>query len=246
MAIHEGNTKDMNIDNIKFKILAYGPPGSGKTFFGATMPKPYFIVLDRGLKGLAVRGEAVPYVEVDTYEDVMQVLAEIGSGRRAADCESIVLDHLTELTPLVIDSTLRGARKEDMNMGLWGVAKDKLRVLIHQLTNLSDDSSMAKRFHTLMISHESVEKNELRGGVWGIPNTIGQFAYQVGGWFDLFLYFHQEVTWNNGKQIPSWKMNAVKYVDFEAKDRLGILEPTEENNFQVIIDRFKEKAHASN
>lgn len=246
MAIREGNTKDMDITNMKFKILAYGPPGSGKTYFGSTMPKPYFIAIDRGLKGLAVRKEAVPYVEVDTYEDIITVLAQIKAGTRAQGCESIVIDHLTELSPLVVEATLRGANKRVMDQGLWGVAKDKLRVLVHDLTALSDDTTLNKRFHTLMISHEQIEKNDIRGGIWGTPATIGKFAYDVGGWFDLFLYFRQDVEWKNGKQIPTWNMHTIQYVDFVAKDRLSILNTVEKNDFQVIVDRFKEKTNGNN
>lgn len=239
--IREGNTKDMNLQNIKFKVLGYGPPGSGKTYFGTTAPKPYFIALDRGLKGVAVRKMDIPYVEVDTYQDIMTVLEEISTGKRAKDRETIVIDHLSDVSPLVIDATLQEANKKHMDKGLWGVAKDKLRVMIHELTSLSD----LKGFHTIMLAHEQIEKSELRGGTWGTPNTIGQLAYNVGGWFDLFLYFQQEVRWQNGKQLPEWKMHTVKYVDFVAKDRLSILQPTEDNNFDVIVRRFKEKLDAT-
>lgn len=238
--IRDGNTKDMNLDNIAFKILCYGPPGSGKTYFASTAPKPYFITTDMGLKGIAVRKEEVPYASVESYEDVMKVLEEIASGQRANGASTIVLDHFTDLTPMVLESTMKQAGKTAMNEGLWGVAKDKLRVLVHTFTGLSDK----KGLHTIMLAHEKVEKNELRGGIFGSPNTIGQFSYNIGGWFDLFLYFRQEVRWQNGKQSPSWSMYSVNYVDFVAKDRLGILEPTEQNTFDTIEQRWKEKTNA--
>ncbi len=245
MAIHEGNTKDVSVSNARFKILAYGAPGSGKTYFGSTMPKPYFISLDGGLLGLSVRKLAVPYVQVDTFEDLTQVLMQIRNVTRAQDRESIIIDHLTALSPLVVDATLRAANKRVMDIGLWGAAKDRLRVLINDFTGLADDPGLKKHFHTCMLSHEQIERDEVRGGTWGTPATIGQFSYYVGGWFDLFLYFEQVTEWKNGKQIPSWVMRSLKYVDYVARDRLGILQPAEENNFQIILDRFKEKTDAT-
>jgi len=236
----EGNTKDIDLSSVRFKILAYGPPGAGKTYFSSTAPKPYFISTDMGLNGLAVRGLEVPYVHVETWHDVVSAVEQIHSGRRAQGCETIVIDHFTDLTPLVKDATMSEANKSTMNEGLWAVAKDKLRNLVHTFTSLSDK----KGLHTIIIAHEKVEKNELRGGIWGTPNTIGQFSYQMGGWFDLYLYFRQEVRWQNGKQSPSWSMHSVNYVDFVAKDRLGILEPTENNTFDTIMERWKEKTDA--
>lgn len=231
MAIKESNTKSEGIGNEKLKILIYGPPGSGKTWFGEHMPKPYFISIDKGLIGAKARGSDVDYAEVDTFEDVEQVVLDITNERRAKGRETIILDHLTALTDPICDYVLQKQGKKQMDLYSWGLAVDNIKRILKLMLDL------ANRYHVIVIAHEQLEKNELRGGVWGIPQTIGKFSYHVGGLFDLYLYAVQEMYWEAGKRKANYVLHTVEYGSFKAKDRIGLLDTVEPNDAQNIVTK---------
>lgn len=239
--IQEGTTQGLISSDFNLKTLVYGAPGTGKTWFGGTHPKPYFVAKDRNLLGLAAAGKDIDYVFIDTYEDAVSVLEQIYNGQRAKNARSIIFDNITFMTDAIVRTVKEKHGKGSkvnatgMNRELWGVASDYLKELIHQLLKLSD------KFHLCVIAHEQIEKEELTGGVYGNPSTIGKMAYHIGGYFDLFLYARQNVVWDNGKQVKTYKMNTVKFGSFNAKDLIGVLDPEEPNDFTVIYDKVKGK-----
>ena len=224
--------KGGDISNDKLTMLVYGAPGSGKTWFAGHMPKPYFISLDRGLIGLKKHKVPIQGVEIETYDEALAVVYDLTNGKRGTGCETLVLDHLTVLGEMALETALKQQNKTKADLHTWGVTVDKVRFLIKLLLDLSN------KFHILVLSHEQIEKNELRGGVFGTPATIGKFAYHVGGLFDCFFYTRQESEWKTGKQIPKWVVHTTDYVDFKAKDRLGVLDVVEPNDPSVILGKI--------
>jgi hypothetical protein len=240
MAIFESSTGIMKPWEMNISILSYGPPGSGKTRFAATMPDPYFISLDGGLKGLAVLGLKIPYVAVETYSDMVQVINEIKIGKRAVGRKSIIFDHLSEATDPIVRDVLGETSKKRMDLNTWGIAVDKLKYLVKSFVDLNT------KFHINMIAHEQVEKDEIRGEIMGTPATIGKFAQSIGGMFNLFLYHQQNAQHVAGKQVPTFKIHTVSYGFFKAKDQLGVLDTIEDNDFNIIISKLKEASNAPN
>lgn len=235
--IKEGNTKDDKDVALKSKlsVLIYGGPGSGKTYFGATMPKPYFIFLDKeGKKWLQLNARDASYADVDTYQDVVQVLTEIQNGKRAQDRESIVFDHLTFLTQMSIDKVKKERNATQMTQQLWGFVSEDVRNVVRQVISLQN------KFHVCMISHEQVEKDDMRGETIGSPNTVGKFTHDIGGYFNLFLYAKcSEVAQAQGAK-REFKVYSINVGRYRAKDLLSLLNYEEPNDFQVILDKFKE------
>lgn len=216
----------------KVSWLLYGPPGSGKTWFGGHMPNPFFISVDNGLIGLKKKKVPIQAVEVDRYDDVVTVIGDISMGKRAKDCQTIVFDHVTELGELAKQSALQESNKVKTDLNVWGVTVDKIRYVIRQLLNLQSN------FHIVVLAHEQIEKNELRGGIFGTPATIGKFAYHIGGMFDLFLYANQEVQYKNGEKIRMWSLYTMDFEEFKAKDRLGVLDVVESSDPQVLLNKI--------
>lgn len=222
-----------NMQISKLAILIYGPPGSGKTWFGLHMPKPYFLAYDKqGMLGAKYNKIPVDGVEIDTYDDFNAVIAQIQSGARAKDNETIVLDHLTLHGEAIKQSMLEKNRKQKADLAIWGEVADHLRVSMKTLIDLT------KKFHVVVLAHEQIEKNEVRGGIFGTPATVGKFAYYVGGMFNLFMYSEQQMEWNNGKQTPKWVLHTSQYTDFRAKDGIGKLDVVEPNDPSTILGKI--------
>lgn len=232
MAIKEGSASNADISQEKLRVLIYGPPGSGKTWFGANMPKPYFISVDKGLIGVKKAKLDVDYAECATFEDVEQVIIDITNGRRAGGRETLVLDHLTELTKPVCEFVMKQENKKKMDLQAWGIAVDNLRRVLRMLLDLSN------KYHIVVIAHEQIDRDEFDGKIIGTASTIGKFSYHVGGLFDLFLYANQESYWEGGKKKAAYKLHTVDFGSFKAKDRVGVLDTVEDNNPEQIIHKI--------
>jgi hypothetical protein len=228
-----GNTRDMT--KFYMNMFLYGQWGSGKSWFLGTMPKPYLIVTERLPMGLGIAGKAIDYVKVESMEDLHQVMDEIALGKRAAGAESIGLDSLSDLTPLIIEHVLAQQKKQRMTLECWGIAVDYVRVFVRKLIELG------KTRHIAITAKAIVTKDELTGATMGVPETIGKFAYVVPGMFDEVFYCQQDTSWVNGKQITSWKMNTVGVANYPAKDGLGVLAPVEPNDFSTIYAKVLAK-----
>lgn len=215
-------------------LLVYGGPGSGKTWFGTTMDSPFFLSIDNGLIKAKMDAKDIDYVEPASVTEVQQAIAMIKQGQLAKGRKSIILDHGTLLTDLAVQETLQENGSDKMNLQLWGFASSKVR------ETLKSFFSLGKFFHTCAIFHEQIDKDDLRGEILGLPNTIGKLAQELGGFVDLFLYAKQETFFKDGKPAPEWKLYSVNLGSFKAKDRLGVLGVAEPNDFNTIYSKFQE------
>jgi hypothetical protein len=230
----EGNTGNPVTTN-RFTTLIYGESGSGKTTFCTTMPKPYLIVTERVPQGFDAQERKVPYVKVETFEEFMSVLDEVIAKRRAADAESICIDSLTEMTPLITNYLLRKHNKERMTLELWGIAVDHLRTSIRRFL-----TEVSKRAYTCVTALQEVSKDEYTGEIIGGVDTIGKFSGQVPAFFDLTLYTRQKTAYNptTQKSEPAWCLTCVKYGRFPAKDGLGFLLAEEPVDFSNLLTKY--------
>ena len=73
------NAKNLTAADVKLSAAVYGKSGTGKTTFGASFPKPFFLDIDGGL--LSVRGQDVSYIDLTpgkgvTWPNLLDALAE--------------------------------------------------------------------------------------------------------------------------------------------------------------------------
>jgi hypothetical protein len=235
----EGNTRDMNSTNIKLNIFVYGGFGSGKTWFCGTMPKPYIICTERLPQGLGLAGVNAQYAKCENFAEVLRVLDEICAGRRAQDCESICLDSLSDLTPLIMQFVMEmgGQKKTAMTQPMWGTAVDYLRNICRRLAN--DVPKLGK--HVCVTARACIVQDEISKAVFGVPETIGKFAYMAPAIFDLALYAEQTVSYVAGVARPKFVVHTIEHNSFKAKDGLGVLAAEEPNDFRVIFEKVRLK-----
>ena len=235
----EGNTKDLNSTNIKLNIFIYGSFGSGKTWFCGTMPKPYLICTERIPQGLGLAGINAQYVKCEHFSEVLRVLDEIASGRRAQDYESICLDSLSDLTPLVMQFVLEmgSVKKTVMSQPMWGMAVDYLRNICRRLAN--DIPKLGK--HVCVTARACTIQDEITKTVIGLPETIGKFAYMAPALFDLVLYTEQTTQTVASVTKGKFTVHTVEHNNFKAKDGLGVLAAEEPNDFKAIFEKVRLK-----
>lgn len=115
----------------KIKILLWGLPGSGKTHFGLSSPKPLGIDTERGCEAFFNRFEfdLLSLPTIDQFELAVKTLQE-GSYE---NYESLVIDSLTGLEELYVEKYTRGERT---SLAEWGVIKPKLDKLMKRIVSL--------------------------------------------------------------------------------------------------------------
>jgi len=91
------------------KMCIYGDPGVGKTTLAATAPNPLIIDIDRGLMALA--GQYVQVAELGLDIGTVSIVKELEEVYKLLiggdiDCESIVIDTVTELQRRLMDQLL--------------------------------------------------------------------------------------------------------------------------------------------
>ena len=223
------NAKDLTASDVKLSAAVYGKSGTGKTTFGASFPKPFFLDIDGGL--LSVRGQDINYVDLTPGKEVTwpDILDAIKEGQKD-DYESIIVDSLTGLADLCMESVLQLNRRSGQkpNFDDWAAYANKIKDFIVRL--------LASGKNTLLICHEAPDKDELTGHVWMLPAIQGQMKSRISNYFDEF--YHAEVEQSHGKP-SNYRLLARPSSIYTAKSRL-LSRDTESSylvpSFQSLID----------
>ena len=204
------NAKDLTASDVKLSAAVYGKSGTGKTTFGASFPKPFFLDIDGGL--LSVRGQDVSYVDLTpgrgvTWPDILDAIKE---GQKD-DYESIIVDSLTGLADLCMESVLQLNRRSGQkpNFDDWAAYANKTKDFLVRL--------LASGKNVLLICHEAPDKDELTGHVWMLPAIQGQMKSRISNYFDEF--YHAEVEQTHGKPA-NYRLLARPSSIYTAKSRL--------------------------
>lgn len=174
------NTRD--VEETYLNIVAYGPPGAGKTTFASTFPKPLILSAESGL--LSVRDRQVDFWEINTWEDVEEAFRYLRLGEHAY--QSVAIDSLTELQKKLNEYIVRkhpNVRRsyEDLaSQQDWGANIDKMRKLCRAFRDLPMHVAFLALDATKEVDgEESVTRPALSGKT--LPD-------ELCGWVDVVLY----------------------------------------------------------
>ncbi len=130
------SVQDMPIDGV---FVIYGDSGSGKTELASSFPKtkekPMLIldILEGGTGSISMGNrDNVQVVNIDSFEELNEVLTDVENGytldehgaKVAAEYSTIVIDSATQLEFLLKKYVMEASGKDQMNLNLWGQAKN--------------------------------------------------------------------------------------------------------------------------
>ena len=92
MAINLKSTSSVHTDGIK--VVVYGMSGAGKTSLIPTLPNPIIISAESGL--LSIQGSNIPYIDIDSYESLMESYKFITTSEEANGFDSIAIDSISD------------------------------------------------------------------------------------------------------------------------------------------------------
>lgn len=193
----EGNLSTDKFDptTFKFRVLVYGAPGTWKTRFLNTAPKPYVFDTDKGL--LSVLGADIGYYQPETYQELISKLAVITAevSKGTWDRQTLALDSASTAYDLIIQDALRyawvggsqgqGKRFEVTNSlreireeSDYGLSHNRLIQIIMTMKRLP--------LHLIVTCHEQIDKIDVFGAKKevGTLELPGKMPYKLPALFD--------------------------------------------------------------
>lgn len=237
------NTKTLNTDNMKLKVLCYGGSGTGKTTFAASFPKPFFFDFDGGL--LSVRGKDIEYetyqdkavLRPDAYDKFYQRLEEMHTALQGGHLpfQTIVLDSITTMQ----ESLLRSIQYHNRTLGKqttlqeWGMLVGKMEDILYRISSLN--------VHVVAIAHEQIIQNDMTSEVMILPLIVGKkLPDRLPLWFDEV--YHTRVD-RGHQERPVYQTMTVADRRYKAKSRLNCFDVIETGlSYQTMLAKIAASA----
>ena len=99
MAINLRSTKGLHSNGVK--ILVFGNSGAGKTSLIPTLPNPIVLSAEGGL--LSIADADVPFLEVSSYDTLMEAYQWLTESSEAKGFDSVALDSISEIAEVVLN-----------------------------------------------------------------------------------------------------------------------------------------------
>lgn len=176
-----------------------GMTGSRKTTAAATFPYPIFIVPRNEQSIMTLRGRNIPYVEVDTPDEMNETITMLETQARTAAMllaqgkndeawaafpwQTVVVESLSHYTDMIIEAltgTKGGWQQGKMDQQKWGHLSSHLRSIHTRLRALP--------CHLVYTALATVKENESTGVVEGGPLMSGAMAMKLPSACDAIGY----------------------------------------------------------
>lgn len=132
--------------------LLYGPPGVGKSSFGASLPKPLMIPVERGLDQITVAKFPTPKTFLELWKMVVAFDTE------EHDYQSLVIDTIDATELLIFDRVIEEGGPQCNSIETYGGGYGKGYARAREIWAglLSKLNEMSERFNILLIAHSQL------------------------------------------------------------------------------------------
>lgn len=209
------------------RVVLYGVEGIGKSTFAANAPKPIFICAENG----------TGHLDIDRYQpkefgDVIEFLGALA--RESHDYQTIVIDTLDWLEPLVLQAVCKQGGKRSIDDFAYGkgfvLAVDLWRKMLTAIEALETQRKM----HSILIAHAAIKRVEdpYAGSFDRYRMKIHEKAADlIKEWSDAVLFARHEVFTadsKNGRSARTVTGERVIHTQwtaaFDAKNRFSLPE----------------------
>jgi phage nucleotide-binding protein len=220
MAISVKRTRDLTKSGVK--LLVYGAAGAGKTSLITTLPKPIVLSAEAGL--LSIQDADLPFIEINTIDDLRQAYVYITS-EAGAEYESVALDSISEIAEVVLNAEKKIAKDPRQ---AYGAMQEQVSDLIRAFRDLPGK-------HVYMSAKLEKSQDEM-GRMLYAPSMPGN---KVG---QSLPYFFDEVLALRVERDAEGNTQRALMCDTDglwaAKDRSGKLAPWEAPDLGAVIEKI--------
>lgn len=209
------------------KLLVYGQAGAGKTTLIQTLPDPIVLSAEAGL--LSIQDANIPYIEINTMDDLQKAYSWLTTSPDAAEFKSIALDSISEVAEVVLAYEL--SRNKD-GRAAYGELNKVMAEIIRSFRNIPDK-------HVYMSAKLEKAQDEM-GRMLYSPSMPGKtLSQQLPYFFDevLALRVEKDAEGNTQRALMCDSDGL-----WTAKDRSGKLSVWEAPDLGEIITKIGGKA----
>jgi hypothetical protein len=216
-------TNQMGVD-YGIKALIYGRSGAGKTYLITTCPNPLLLAAEPGV--LTLRGKTIPGIRIQTVNDLVDALDWVRTSAEAKQFETIYIDSLTEVAEVVLSNAkllVNDPRKAYMEL------LEKMTMTIKSFRDLPGK-------HVIMTAKQESAQDEVTKITMYGPSMPGaklgpSLPYLFDEVFRLGIAKDQD-----NRDIRF--LQAIPDIQYEAKDRSGVLSQYEPADLSVIFSKI--------
>jgi len=220
--------------NSSIKVLLFGYSGAGKSYAGATAPKPAILLTERnGLQSIRSSNPDAAFVYAPTINEVRDVLKAAHNGTlRKQGFETLVIDSLTEVQRLIMDDIVakqpQGAK---WTFDEWREMTDRMRKLMRLIRNID--------MHVVAIALAERSTNENGDNLHVTPSFQGKkLADEVSQYFNAVGYsFSRNATDPDGNPVTHYRVMFTGSSGYTVKGchpLVGVVEPDVSEWFETI------------
>ena len=140
---------------LPFIASIYGRPGTGKTRFSCTLPKPLLLICTEDGTASVIGTEGIDYVILKNSQELGQLITDVLDSSESK-YKSVVLDNGSKLRDMIIGEVLGLCETpihkpfEFASRDQWGACSLRMKTMLKYLLDLS----RSKPLHTVIIAQE--------------------------------------------------------------------------------------------
>lgn len=221
MAINLRSTKGLHANGVK--LLVYGNAGSGKTSLIPTLPNPVVFSAEGGL--LSIADADVPFVEVSSYDTLMEAYKWVTGSDEAKHFESIALDSISEIAEVVLNHEKKIAKDPRQ---AYGAMQEQMSDIIRAFRDIPNKH--------VYFTAKCEKATDETGRILYAPSMPGnKTGQQLPYFFDEVLALRVE---KDAEGVAQRALMCDSDGIWQAKDRSGKLGAWEAPDLGAIINKI--------
>lgn len=221
MAINLRSTKGLHANGVK--LLVYGNAGSGKTSLIPTLPNPVVFSAEGGL--LSIADADLPFVEVSSYDTLMEAYRWVTEADEAKHFESIALDSISEIAEVVLNHEKKVAKDPRQ---AYGAMQEQMADIIRAFRDIP-----GKHIYFTAKCEKATDES---GRILYAPSMPGnKTGQQLPYFFDEVLALRVE---KDAEGLSQRALMCDSDGIWQAKDRSGKLDTWEAPDLGAIINKI--------
>jgi phage nucleotide-binding protein len=221
MAINLRSTKGLHANGVK--LLVYGNAGTGKTSLIPTLPTPVVLSAEGGL--LSIADADISYVEVSSYDTLMEAYRWVTESDEAKHFESIALDSISEIAEVVLNHEKKIAKDPRQ---AYGAMQEQMSDIIRAFRDIPNKH--------VYFTAKCEKATDETGRILYAPSMPGnKTGQQLPYFFDEVLALRVEKdAEGNAQRALMCDSDGI----WQAKDRSGKLDTWEAPDLGAIIAKI--------
>ena len=221
MAINLRSTKGLHANGVK--LLVYGNAGTGKTSLIPTLPTPVVLSAEGGL--LSIADADISYVEVSSYDTLMEAYKWVTGSDEAKHFESIALDSISEIAEVVLNHEKKIAKDPRQ---AYGAMQEQMSDIIRAFRDIPNKH--------VYFTAKCEKATDETGRILYAPSMPGnKTGQQLPYFFDEVLALRVEKdAEGNAQRALMCDSDGI----WQAKDRSGKLDTWEAPDLGAIIAKI--------